>query len=218
MPARVSASPSPAPEVPVAAAPGPRAAALHKVFAGALSSSIKANSYANFSSCFPTPAKYCPTALEGVWRQLNARLEEECTRDFEKILEERHVIEGLNQWDILIEDARRRKNRAVEGDMPDRPLHTLSAQELYCAHLSPFLQQAANELESKLQATQQHNAAMMATIGRQQAELEQLLNGLEAAVKDIEGSVQAMHSDEQGVPAQLRSDVWQMEQELAATR
>jgi kinetochore protein NNF1 len=117
---RVSASPSPPPQAPVAATPGPRAVALQKVFAGALSSSIKANSYANFSSCFPTPAKYCPTAMEGVWKQLNTRLEEECTRDFEKILEERQIVEGLNQWDNMIEEARRRKHRAVEGEEPAR--------------------------------------------------------------------------------------------------
>lgn len=121
MDARVSASPSPPPEAPVASTPGPRAAALQKVFAGALSSSIRANSYANFSSCFPTPAKYCPTALEGVWRQLNTRLEEECIRDFDKIMEERQVVEGLNQWDSMIEDARKRKHRAIDGDTPERP-------------------------------------------------------------------------------------------------
>lgn len=121
MNAHPPASPSPPPEAPVASAPGPRAAALQKVFAGALSASIKANSYANFSSCFPTPAKYCPNALEGVWAQLNARLEQECLRDFDQIVEDRHVIEGLNQWESMIEEARRRRDRAVEGDVPERP-------------------------------------------------------------------------------------------------
>ncbi|KAJ4522552.1 hypothetical protein HRR78_000039 [Exophiala dermatitidis] len=218
MAGRGSASPSPAPEAPVAATPGPRAAALQKVFAGALSSSIKANSYANFSSCFPTPAKYCPTALEGVWRQLNARLEEECTRDFEKILEERRVVEGLNQWDGMIEEARRRKNRAVEGDVPDRPLHTLSAYELYTANLTPYLQQATQELEGKLQSTQDDNAKLMTTIEQQRAELEQLLNGLEMAIKDIEGAVQALPTADQGGVEGLRNHVWEIEQELSAHR
>jgi kinetochore protein NNF1 len=121
MTTRTSASPSPPPQAPITSTPGPRAAALQKVFAGALSSSLKANSYTNFSSCFPTPAKYCPTALEGVWKQLNTRLEEECTRDFEKILEERNVIELLNSWDGMIEQASRRKNEAVEEEEPSRP-------------------------------------------------------------------------------------------------
>lgn len=118
---RTSRSPSPPPQAPVAAAPGPRASKLQQVFTGAMSSSLKANSYANFSACFPTPAKYCPSALEGVWKQLNTRLEEECVRDFDKILSERSVIEGLNQWDTLVDEARRRKNRAVEGEEPSRP-------------------------------------------------------------------------------------------------
>ncbi|KIW92011.1 uncharacterized protein Z519_06993 [Cladophialophora bantiana CBS 173.52] len=215
---RASASPSPAPEAPVASSPGPRAAALQKVFAGALSSSLKANSYANFSSCFPTPAKYCPTALEGVWRQLNTRLEEECMRDFEKILEERQVISGLNQWDSMIDEARRRKNRGVEGEMPARPLHTLSATELYTAHFTPYLQQATEELNARLQKSQQENAAMRDTIQEQRGEIERLLAGLEYAVKDIEGSVEAMRTNEQSGCNGLRDELWQMEQEVAATR
>jgi kinetochore protein NNF1 len=95
---------------------------LQKVFAGAVSSTIKTNSYANFSACFPTPAKYCPTALETVWRQINTRLEENCMREFEIILNERGVVEGLNQWDSIADEARTRMNRAVQGEDPGRPL------------------------------------------------------------------------------------------------
>ena len=219
MPGRASTSPSPPPQVPIAGAPGPRAAALQKVYAGALSSSLKANSYANFSACFPTPAKYCPTALEGVWKQLNTRLEEECNKDFDKILDERSVIEGLNQWDALIEDARRRKNRAVEGESLGRPPYTLTADELYNAHLTPFLQDAASELESTLQSTQRDNHQVMQTIEAQRAEIEQLVAGLEGVVKDIEGSIEAMSSGNANTHlAELKNDTWQMEQEVTASR
>ena len=121
MTSRRVASPSPPPEAPLTSAQGPRAAALQKVFTGALSASLKVNSYSNFSSCFPTPANYCPAALEGVWQQLNTRLEQECLRDFDQVLEDRHVVEGLNQWESMIEEARRRKDRAVEGEIPERP-------------------------------------------------------------------------------------------------
>ena len=218
MPDRGSASPSPPPQAPIAGVPGPRAAALQKVFMGALSSSLKANSYGNFSTCFPTPAKYCPTALEGVWKQLNTRLEEECSKDFEKILEERSVIEGLNQWDALIEDARRRKNRAVEGESPGRPPHTLTADELYTAHLTPFLQEAAIELESRLQNTQRENQQRMQIIEAQRAEIEQLVAGLEGVVSDIEGSIEAMNTGAPNGLGELRNDTWQMEQELSMSR
>ena len=215
---RASASPSPPPQAPIAGAPGPRAAALQKVYSGALTSSLKANSYANFSACFPTPAKYCPTALEGVWKQLNTRLEAECTKDFEKILEERSVVGGLNQWDALIEDARRRKNRAVEGESPGKPPHTLTADELYTAHLTPFLQDAAVELESRLQTTQRDNQQMIQSIEAQRAEIEQLVAGLESVVKDIESSIEAMNTGNTNGLGELRNDTWQMEQEVTASR
>ncbi|KIW65662.1 hypothetical protein PV04_07902 [Phialophora macrospora] len=215
---RTSGSPSPPPQTPVASAPGPRATALQKVFAGALSASIKANSYANFSSCFPTPAKYCPNALEGVWAQLNTRLEQECIRDFEQILEDRQVVEGLNQWEDMIEDARKRKDRAVEGEVPERPLHTLSAEELYAAHLTPYLQRATEELNMRIQKSQQENTVIFGQINNQRAEIERLVSGLQHTVKDIEGSVDAMHSGQQTSFDELRNDVWQMEQEVARTR
>jgi len=139
-------------------------------------------------------------------------------RDFEKILEERSVVEGLNQWDTLIDNARRRKNRAVEGEQPSRPLHTLSADELYRAHTTPFLQQTATELESKLQATQQNNVQMMENIAAQRVEMEQLISGLESVVRDIEGSVEAMSGAEESSTEGLKKDVWELEQEVAATR
>ncbi len=73
-------------------------------------------------------------------------------------------------------------------------------------------------MSSKLQSTQQDNAATMARIQDQRAEIERLLSGLEWMVKDIEGSVEAMYTNEQSGFDELKSDVWQMEQEVAATR
>lgn len=97
-------------------------------------------------------------------------------------------------------------------------LHTLSATELYTAHLTPYFQQATDDLNSKLQRTQQENAQMMTTIDQQRAEIERLLNGLNTAVKDIEGSVEAIQSQEEAGVSELRSDIWQMEQEVALSR
>lgn len=116
MPSSKSPSPSPPPSLPAASAPGPRFIALQKIFNHALTSTLKTNSYANFSKCFPTPAQHCPTALEGVWKQLNAKLEEGCIKEFEAIVSERKVIEGLNGWDTAVEEAKRRVARGIEGE------------------------------------------------------------------------------------------------------
>lgn len=116
MPSGESPSPSPPPSLPAASAPGPRFIALQKIFNHALTSTLKTNSYANFSKCFPTPARHCPSALEGVWKQLNAKLEEGCVKEFEAIISERKVIEGLNGWDTAVEEAKRRVARGIEGE------------------------------------------------------------------------------------------------------
>lgn len=140
-------------------------------------------------------------------------------KDFDKILAERSVVEGLNQWDALMEDARRRKNRAVDGEPPGRPPHTLGADQLYTAHLTPFLQSAATELQGRLDTTQQENHGTMQTIEMQRAEIERLVAGLEGVVKDVEGSISALtaHDPGNGV-AGLRDEAWKMEQEVAATK
>lgn len=59
---------------------------------------------------------------------------------------------------------------------------------------------------------------MAAKVNDERAEIEQLLKGFEGVILDIEGSVAAMYVNEQHGLNDLKSDVWQMEQEVAATR
>ena len=89
---------------------------LQQVFSEALSRTLRANSYANFSSCFPTPAKHVPHSLESVWRQLNAKLEESAKAEFEDVMRERDVVRGLNELDRLIGEARLRRENAGGGE------------------------------------------------------------------------------------------------------
>ncbi|EEP77046.1 predicted protein [Uncinocarpus reesii 1704] len=104
-------SPSPPPPAPVPLTPGPRAARLQQIFNQALLHTLRANSYSNFSSCFPTPATHVPHSLESVWRQLNAKLEESARAEFDDVIKERDVVRGLNELDRLVGEARRRRDR-----------------------------------------------------------------------------------------------------------
>ena len=214
MPAR-DLSPSPPPSAPVLTEPGPRATALQKVFATALTATLKSNSYANFSACFPTPAEHCAPALEGVWKQLNAKLEEGCTKEFDDILRERGVVKGLNEWDAAVEKARRRKDRALEGDEKPRGMHELDGDELYRAWLSPSLVETQKTLQARLEESQQNNQQVVKEITKQREEIERLVAGLETMVGDMESSVKAMQeADVQS----MRKDVWEMEMEVQATK
>ena len=55
---------------------GRRARALHTIYNEALTHTIKTINYDRFIACFPTPARYCPESLKGVWRQMISRFEE----------------------------------------------------------------------------------------------------------------------------------------------
>jgi kinetochore protein NNF1 len=97
-------------------------------------------------------------------------------------------------------------------------LHTLSAEELYAAHLTPYLSHAAEELNTRIQKSQQENTVTFEKINTQRAEIERLLSGLELSIKDIEGAVNVMQNSRQTGFDELRGDVWQMEQEVSAKR
>jgi kinetochore protein NNF1 len=103
----------------------------------------------------------------------------------------------------------------VLGDDADCDrLHTLSAEELYAAHLTPYLQEATQILESRLQSSQQENHNLMEKIMAQRAEIERLVSGVEGVVRDLEGSVEVMGSGTGRGMEGLRAEVWEIEEEV----
>ena len=100
----------------------------------------------------------------------------------------------------------------------NRP-HTLSAEELHTAYLTPYLQQATTMLETRLSKTQEDNKALMQRIKDQRAEMESLVQGLEGVVADLEGSVEALTAQKgaRGVNV-LKAEVREMHAEIQASR
>ncbi|RAO69312.1 uncharacterized protein BHQ10_005324 [Talaromyces amestolkiae] len=204
------ASPSPPPPAPVQLTPGPRASRLQDIYTKALRATLKANSYENFASCFPTPARHVPASLESVHRQLNAKLEEGATAEFNEIIKEREVIKGLNELDRLVGEARRRKSQ--EESESDVPPHMLDAEGLYKAHLTPYLQEAQVALSAKIETAQSQNAALAEKVLAQRKEIELLLSGLEAVMADLEGS--AKTSTKYSKAHNLRQESLQIDEEM----
>ncbi|OGM43568.1 putative MIND kinetochore complex component Nnf1 [Aspergillus bombycis] len=211
-PSRQDASPSPPPPAPVPLTPGPRATVLQKTFNQALLRTLRANSYANFSGCFPTPAKHVPASLESVWRQLNAKLEESARAEFEDIVHERDAIRQLNELDRLMGEARHRRDRGQgQGDVAP---HTLTPEELYRARLAPHLQEAQTTLNANIESVQSENVALSQRIQSQRSEIEGLLSSLESVVADLEGAATA--ATQFSMENNLRKEALQMEEEVKA--
>jgi septal ring factor EnvC (AmiA/AmiB activator) len=73
--------------------------------------------------------------------------------------------------------------------------HLLPASSIVAAHLAPQLASQQSQLNAKLQTTQSQNAAFFQTLAAQKKEIEILLDGLEASVKDLENANQALNSE-----------------------
>ncbi|KAL4886345.1 Nnf1-domain-containing protein [Aspergillus karnatakaensis] len=208
-------SPSPPPQPPIAQTPGPRVTRLQEIYAQALARTLRANSYANFASCFPTPAKHVPASLENVWRQLNAKLEESASAEFEDILAERDAVAQLNELDRLVGEARARWEAGQEGDGEGNvPPHTLPPDELFRAHLTPHLEKTKGVLDARIQDTGAQNVELAQKVQAQRAEIEQLLASLEAVVADVEGAAAA--ASEYGGQNNLRKEALLMDEEVKA--
>ena len=113
-----SQSPSPPPPPPVALTPGPRASQFQNLYNNALIHTLRTCSYANFSSCFPTPAKYAPQVLTSIWQQVTQQVEERSKREFEAVLKEKDVVRGLNDLERLVGEAKARRAKGEDGGEP----------------------------------------------------------------------------------------------------
>lgn len=110
-------SPSPAPNPPTALTPGVRANAFMELYHKTLSKTLSVITYANFASCFPTiAASPAASSLKHIHEQFVSRMEHFAKDEFARICEIRRVVENLNGLEQLVKEAKRRKDRAVDGE------------------------------------------------------------------------------------------------------
>ena len=134
-------------------------------------------------------------------------LEDKARREFEEILAERDVGNGLKGLEDVVREARERKNkhdadsavaarpenegRGKEGVMTmtdQQPLHTLPPSILVQAHLAPYLSTTNDQLTQNLNTVRAENEQITAQIRAQEAEIEELVAGVEALVGDLMGA------------------------------
>ncbi|KAJ6130142.1 Nnf1 [Penicillium capsulatum] len=151
---------------------------------------------------------------QSVWRQLNAKLEECANAEFEEIVAEREAVKHLNELDRLVNEARARKEGNEDKDggrEPGNAPHTLGAEELYQAHLTPYLQEAQSTLNNKLAATHAQNTELAQTVQAQRLEIEKLLAHVESVIADVEGAATA--AAQFSKDNNIRQDAIQMDEE-----
>ncbi len=181
-------SPSPPPNPPTALTPGARAARLISVHATALQKTLDAIPYSSFAACFPTIATTSEPTLRNIHTQIIETLSRSVRKEFERTLEQRNVVEGLNKLEDLIADAERRRARAL-GDgvvgVQETPPHLLDAEKVVRAHVNPVLVGQRGQLNARIQTQQGQNARLMEEVRRQRGEIEGLLALVEGVVGDL---------------------------------
>ena len=200
VPRESSRSPSPPTHPPTQATPGPRASALQKLYSDAIAHLLKTISYANFSACFPTAAARVPASLLALHTEFTTKLGTQLHEHFSTILEERNVVRSLNELDTLVDEARRKREKAGEGAVAVAgnmvPAKQVPAKQLYLAHLAPGLREQSVRLRERQEVVQRENVEVLGRVLRQRREVAELVRGLEGVVGDLEGCVKALEGDE----------------------
>jgi kinetochore protein NNF1 len=80
--------------------------------------------------------------------------------------------------------------------------------------LTPQLEKTKAVLDGKIEATETQNVELAQKVQAQRAEIERLLAGLEAVVRDVEGAAAA--ATQYGCENNLRKEALQMDEEVKA--
>ncbi|KAK1756194.1 kinetochore-associated protein NNF1 [Echria macrotheca] len=200
----------PLPERHTPITPGPRAARLQDVFGTALRRTLARMSVDNFGACYPTIAREAPRTLESVQRQTVERLAGLCEKEFQSILQSRNVIPRLNELEALLSDAATRRQSSPAGSEPPIPPHTLPAQTILQAHLTPHIAAQQSQISTALRGIQTENSALFGEVEAQRAEIDSLLDEIGRTLADMDAAsallsevVEGLSSEGRGVDVEM---------------
>lgn len=98
------------------------------------------------------------------------------------------------KYPLFTRQKNNKKKQSVTNELRNhqyRP-HLLPAKDILSAHLAPSLASHQSLLNARLQTAQSHNAILYETIQSQRAEIEKLLDSLEATVGDVKSANAAL--------------------------
>ena len=97
-----------------------------------------------------------------------------------------------------------------------RSLHELAPQQLFLAHLAPYLNDTKTQLDGKMSQVQNENAHLIQSIKEQEAEIEKMVHGLENIITDLDNGSATLHATtEDGT---LRREAREIDGEIAMRR
>ena len=92
-------------------------------------------------------------------------------------------------------------------------MHEIQPQQLYLAHLAPYLEETQKKLEGEMLQLQADNETLVNSIHAQEEEVERMVSDLEAVIRDLEGANEVM--DQVVGDASMRTDARELHAEIA---
>lgn len=169
----------------------PRALRLKQVLAKTLSEMITTCTYDSVATCFPNIAKDAPKSLTSAHAQTTSFLQSSIESEFSTILNEKQVLSRLNEFDTLIDEARRRQKTGQAFD--ECPVF-LSPKELIQAHLYPIHTSELSVVEKRLADVQEENDNLLERTTDQRSQINEMMGDLEFAIAGLGEAVAAVEN------------------------
>lgn len=95
-------------------------------------------------------------------------------------------------------------------------MHAIPPQQLYLAHLAPYLKETQNTLEGEMLQLQADNETLLREIEAQEQEVEGMVSSLEAVIRDLEGANQVL--DQVVGDGSIRTDARELHAEITGRK
>ncbi|ORY74585.1 Nnf1-domain-containing protein [Protomyces lactucae-debilis] len=156
-----------------------RATKLQEILDTTVSATLRACSYDKLASCFPTLAQNDAPSLEHAQQQVYDFLQTTMAQEFGKILAEREAVQRLDELDLLIKQARERKERGeARTEHMDLP-----PEVILQAHLIPVKRRELEGMRLALDQLQAENGQALAAMETTRVQLEQEAANLQALLQ-----------------------------------
>ncbi|CAI2167840.1 9480_t:CDS:2 [Funneliformis geosporum] len=153
-----------------------------------LGETLKSFSYEKVAQCYPTLAKEQPERLQEALYQVKEFLKTSAEEEFNSILEQRKILEKLDEFDDIIAKA---KNHQIDGHIPIQPTQSnINPKAIICAKILPIKFEEMRNLEREYLKINQENESLMSEIRFKKKQMNCLIQPIQEIITESDKVVE----------------------------
>ncbi|CAG8633705.1 5380_t:CDS:2 [Funneliformis caledonium] len=153
-----------------------------------LGGTLRSFSFEKVAQCYPTLAKEQPERLQEALNQVKEFLKTSAEEEFNSILEQRKILEKLNEFDDIIAKA---KTHQTEGHIPIQPTQSnISPKAIICAKILPIKFEELRNLEREYLTINQENESLMSEIRLKKKQMNCLIQPIQEIMSESDKVVE----------------------------